>query len=723
MPGEFSATFSKLERVIGALPSSLPESISDHPNEVSTFQNLLEIHHSCLKLIHVLYKFIDYYLLVFPNNSTKQADLQHLKLKFLFPLVKIFLNTNDFINSNLQQQSLNDNALIKFHKLSMKNLSQITQFLVLVMFDFNKLIKENLQVSSILLKDKVVDDQVYKIIDYIILDVRRINILISATSPGSAMPKLTKLFLEENSYYNLNGHINKFQEGFLKLKPIKGYLIEKFTFHNNDYNIFLKNASDQQTNGNNYLIQVFKEANKNDLEIVAADLQCYIRDPKNFNITEFHDFYKIKSPMDYAYSTNEMGSGENHKSLPINNSHVLVPVVSSINLFVSLIINLIQIVDSYIILNDDLCLANLEAKSSSDGKYYSNNFSRINTSFKKFIKVANDTVNGTMEKDLLFDSLRNCLGNFLQLNDLVNSFNTTIIRRIIEDFSAVGQYNADRVVDVRVLNYFLCCGIIDSFAIQNDAISCVLFEQADPVRSSTTAPSPTSAEGSKNNSTVPPNTIYHKLERLIKDNYSEEMSLLDFLINSFKLERNLNYLAVGIVLRGSDCPQSSNNNIVNDDLKVDFMDYLHNMMEYGDGNDEAAVNELAFANVFGNDYSQKLLTNDLSPFNLNDLQQFESHVFDSQFTLNLMNKIQRYAFQDPNSVAKFKNFAFDESDYLMIRSIAEQMFDEKNLISFRNLELETPKKKKQRLAAAISNNNHNGHNNNNNNNNNIEFIA
>ena len=88
-----------------------------------------------------------------------------------------------------------------------------------------------------------------------------------------------------------------------------------------------------------------------------------------------------------------------------------------------------------------------------------------------------------------------------------------------------------------------------------------------------------------------------------------------------------------------------------------------------------------------------------------------------------MNKIQRYAFQDPNSVAKFKNFAFDESDYLMIRSIAEQMFDEKNLISFRNLELETPKKKKQRLAAAISNNNHNGHNNNNNNNNNIEFIA
>lgn len=222
---------------------------------------------SYLRLLLILLKSIDYYILIFPDDSSKQRDFLFIRAFILTPIIE------DLVATRWTSVAQAARATTMIH-----------QFLVFLNFKFKKLILRNLKFYSIILKDKVLSSDDYHLIDCLLVETAKISYLLSADT--ELHHDIIKAQLE-----SLAQEITLYEARFLNIKPIKGYLIDKFYFQANPYSSW----------------EAFLHTKKPTLDPQdSAELYAYISDSSNFSNAEFELFYRIKSPDDFEYSTSSL---------------------------------------------------------------------------------------------------------------------------------------------------------------------------------------------------------------------------------------------------------------------------------------------------------------------------------------------------------------------------------------------------------------------------------
>lgn len=536
-----------------------------------TIDLLFDIHKSLCRLLLIQQKLSGYYILIFPNASSKNLDFSFFNQQILSPIIKLSVNSNKILtellspNSQYKTKANNSHAnnketptdLEKVQaslNLISRHLTSASQSLIFLNFNFKKLIIRDLSYHIPLLKPKVLDNEEYTTVEYLLNDIKKLRLFL-ADNNFLENPTVQKNLAKTSEAFQ--NHIDLLQHDFLKLKPIKGYLIEKFNFitthqdkTSQSYFEFLKAAS---VKGDvNFLIDNFKKINHNHPVRKASpltnkrvsatapatafnccccassnNLKNYIENVANLDINEFSYFYKVKSPIDYDYSMSN--SLESDYLMDTINNDQQAKSNTFLKLLVTIVVNTTKVLKSLSIFCE-ICasLPNLQ----KEGKFYGQKFAKISTRFNRFVTFLdgftlkeNDASDDAKEQKLesFTASFRQLITNLLKLNYVMTSFNSSILYKLFV------ENNDDSTLE-ELLNYCL----LQTMELCNES------ENQCNAQQSLLLP-----EFSQENQDL----VYVKFENFFKSNYS--IHFVDFIISCLRFDKKLNHLVYGIVLKNN----------------------------------------------------------------------------------------------------------------------------------------------------------------------------
>lgn len=423
------------------------------PSKTGTCETLCEVLGLMKRLCKIIAVLLDYYLLIFPSSLPAQKDVQGLLLR-LGLLKEDVEHVEKLVQS---ERIILQSSKAFFPEKALKVTSDCVHDLCDFLRHLNFLLT---QISGyrlpMLLQDKLISPEKTSIFVYLLLDAVRINIILSDLTTHSSEWDLQLFKLAV--YIGLNAHVNLAETIVLSPKPIRGYLIEKYTFSSEDYCALLGGALDAERchrNAAAFLVDIYRSRSPPPAAVALLD---FIASVDNYVGAEFAVFYRVKSPVDYEYSC---GKGTVYTDV----TELVDMRETLLNALVCFLVNASQIVDTY-------CSAKVFPAEKSPESEFNQQFQSINNVFKAFLV---DLYCVAVGKEVAFKvTFEDVVTAVRELAKVIDSYNCAIVKILLDQLAGNDQH---RVHVLLAVNYFFMTAAVgQEYPLTKDPLSTLVYD-------------------------------------------------------------------------------------------------------------------------------------------------------------------------------------------------------------------------------------------------------